>query len=142
MSDRIYKLYLEEIQTDHTDIKARSISRDELISLPDNSIDILYGGNIMELSYDITELLDLIRSKLRMDGEFRIVGINPDVIFENYLDNILDLKFINDHLIGKKQQIFNINSITEILLKHNLIISVIKTQTIYYFIVAKRRQRG
>jgi predicted SAM-dependent methyltransferase len=104
----------------------------------DNSIDEIYCSNILEIYNNPTEFLSMLQSKLRLSGKFYIIGNNIDSVVENYLDQIIDINFLNKCL-RNKYQIYTIESIIDLLNNNFFDYESIKTDSIYFYITAKRR---
>lgn len=112
------------------------LTLDDLSKIEINSIEQLFGGNILEL-VDCDLFLDLLSNKLRLRGEFIITGINIDNLCEQYLDHTIDINFINQMFVNKKY-LYNLPSLIETIKKNKFITKYIKTDGIYYYMVIVR----
>lgn len=131
-----YKISYPNILENKIDVE--EISIDNLNQEQDNSITEIYCSNILELYPETNNLLDILNNKLRLNGSIYILGHNIDNIVENYLDSSIDIVTLNKFLTNK-QYIFNISSIVNILDTNNFRYESIKTDSIYFYIEAKRK---
>jgi hypothetical protein len=135
MSNKSYTLTYPNVLGVNTDYPTISIK--ELENLPDNSVENLYCSNILEIYPDISKLLLIIESKLRLSGNVYIICHNIDIIAENYLDNSINIEHINKVLCNKTT-IYNIATLVNTIQKNNLQYKTIKTDTLYIYIIAGR----
>lgn len=132
-----YKLNINNILPTQEDSDQKVISLQQLLELPNNSIDNINCANILEIVENPLEVLKIIESKVRLIGRCYIIGININKFCEYYLDNLIDIDFFNE-TIKNSHRLFDLSNMIK-LIQEYFIIESIKTHSIYHYMVLRRK---